>query len=90
MGIACGVSDAACICLELREAACMADDLISAIAGTDLTKLIHVIRGQHVMVDCDLAALYGVERCLIRLLRETSLAFQSIFASSLLRKNTIT
>ncbi|MFR5827605.1 MAG: ORF6N domain-containing protein [Adlercreutzia equolifaciens] len=39
----------------------MADDLISAIAGTDLTKLIHVIRGQHVMVDCDLAALYGVE-----------------------------
>ena len=39
----------------------MEDDLISAIAGTDLTKLIHVIRGQHVMVDCDLAALYGVE-----------------------------
>lgn len=70
----------------------MADDLISAIAGTDLTKLIHVIRGQHVMVDCDLAgALWrGNKGDLIRLLRETSLAFQSIFASSLLRKNTIT
>lgn len=69
----------------------MADDLISAIAGTDLTKLIHVIRGQHVMVDCDLAALYGVEtKVFNQAVKRNTLAFQSIFASSLLRKNTIT
>lgn len=39
----------------------MVNDLASAGIGCDLTKLIHVIRNQHVMVDSDLAALYGVE-----------------------------
>lgn len=39
----------------------MENDLVSAVAGVDLTKFIHVIRGRHVVVDCDLAALYGVE-----------------------------
>ena len=39
----------------------MVNDLASAVAGADLTKFIHVIRGRHVVIDCDLAALYGVE-----------------------------
>lgn len=38
----------------------MTNDLALA-ADIDLTKLIYVIRGQHVMIDCDLAVLYGVE-----------------------------
>ncbi|THG38998.1 ORF6N domain-containing protein [Adlercreutzia caecimuris] len=39
----------------------MVNDLASAVVGADLTKFIHVIRGRHVVVDCDLAALHGVE-----------------------------
>lgn len=39
----------------------MVNDLASAVAGADLTKFVHVIRGRHVVVDYDLAALYGVE-----------------------------
>lgn len=39
----------------------MVNDLAFSTADIDLTKIIYVIRGQHVMIDCDLAALYGVE-----------------------------
>ena len=63
----------------LGEVICVVNDLVLA-ADVDLTELIYVIRGQHVMLDCDLAALYGVEtKAFNQAVKRNSLRFPERF-----------
>lgn len=63
----------------LGEVICVVNDLVLA-ADVDLTELIYVIRGQHVMLDRDLAALYGVEtKAFNQAVKRNSLRFPERF-----------
>lgn len=45
----------------MNDESCQAEIIVSGAAHESVTGLIHIVRNQQVMLDSDLAALYGVE-----------------------------